>query len=136
MDTRQINEALNKIFNSASTKAADHDFHLHVVELHNSGSTNALTLLTFVALCSGVLAKPIQSQMVILGSMSLGGNIIPVENLAESLQVALDSGARRILSPMASVRDISTIPGELFAKFHTSFYSDPADAAFKAMGVE
>lgn len=121
---------------SSSIKASEHDYHLHVVELHNSGSTNSMTLLTFVALCSGVLAKPIQSQMVVLGSMSLGGNIIPVENLAESLQVALDSGAKRLLLPMASVRDIPTIPGELFAKFQTSFYSDPIDAAFKAMGVE
>ena len=64
------------------------------------------------------------------------GNIIPVENLAESLQVALDSGARRILLPMASVRDIPTIPGELFAKFQTSFYADPTDAVFKAFGVQ
>ena len=37
---------------------------------------------------------------------------------------------------MASVRDIPTIPGELFAKFQTGFYSDPIDAAFKALGVE
>jgi uncharacterized protein (TIGR02687 family) len=62
--------------------------------------------------------------------------IIPVENLAESLQVAADSGAKRILLPMASVRDIPTIPGELFAKFQTSFYADPRDAAFKALGVQ
>jgi ATP-dependent Lon protease len=74
--------------------------------------------------------------MIILGSMSLGGNVIPIENLAESLQVAFDSGAKRILLPMASVRDIPTIPGELFAKFQTSFYSDASDAVFKALGVE
>lgn len=121
---------------SASIKVGDHDYHLHVVELHNSGPTAALTLSTFVALCSGVMGKPIQQQMVVLGSMSLGGNIIPVENLAESLQVALDSGARRILLPMASVRDIPTIPGEVFAKFQTSFYSDPTDAVFKVLGVQ
>jgi ATP-dependent Lon protease len=121
---------------SASIKAGDHDYHLQVVELHNSGPTAALTLSTFVALCSGVMGRPIQQQMVVLGSMSLGGNIVPVENLAESLQVALDSGARRILLPMASVRDIPTIPGELFAKFQTSFYSDPIDAVFKAIGVQ
>ena len=121
---------------SASIKALDHDYHLHVVELHNTGPTPAMTLSTFVALCSAVLGKPIQQQMVVLGSMSLGGNIIPVENLAESLQVAHDAGAKRILLPMASVRDIPTIPGELFAKFQTSFYADPRDAAFKALGVE
>ncbi len=121
---------------SASIKAAEHDYHLHVVELHNTGPTPALTLASFVVLCSGVLGKPLQPQMVVLGSMSLGGNIIPVENLAESLQVAFDSGAKRILLPMASVKDIPTIPGELFAKFQTSFYADPTDAVFKALGVQ
>ena len=121
---------------SASVKTGDHDYHLHIVELHNTGPTTAMTLTAFVALCSGVLGKPVQSQLVVLGSMSLGGSIIPVENLAESLQVALDAGAKRILLPMASVGDIPTIPGELFAKFQTSFYADPTDAVFKALGVD
>lgn len=121
---------------SASIKSLDHDYHLHVVELHNTGPNTAMTLASFVALCSAVFGKPIQQQMVVLGSMSLGGNIIPVENLAESLQVAFDSGAKRILLPMASVRDIPTIPGELFAKFQTGFYADPVDAVFKALGVQ
>ena len=121
---------------SASVKPADHNFHLHVVELQNTGPTTAMTLATFVALCSGILGKPVQSQMVVLGSMSLGGSSVPVENLAGSLQAAFDAGAKRILLPMASVGDIPTIPGELFAKFQTSFYSDPRDAAFKSLGVE
>jgi len=121
---------------SASVKVGDHDYHLHVVELHNTGPTTAMTLTAFIALCSAVMSKPLQSQLVVLGSMSLGGNIIPVENLAESLQVAHDAGAKRVLLPMASVSDIPTIPGELFAKFQTGFYSDPRDAAFKALGVE
>jgi ATP-dependent Lon protease len=86
--------------------------------------------------CSSLLGKPVQSQLVILGSMSLGGNLIPVQNLAEALQVAFDAGAKRLLLPMASVTDLPTIPGELFAKFQTSFYADPRDAVFKALGVE
>ena len=121
---------------SASVKPGNHNFQLHVVELQNSGPTTAMTLATFVALCSGILGKPLQPQMVVLGSMSLGGSIIPVESLAESLQVAFDAGAKRILLPMASVRDVPTVPGELFAKFQTSFYSDPRDAAFKSLGVD
>ncbi len=121
---------------SASAKAGDRNYHLHVVELHNTGPTTAMTLAAFVALCSGLLAKPVLSQLVVLGSMSLGGNIVPVQNLAESLQVAFDAGAKRILLPMASVSDIPSIPGELFAKFQTSFYPDPQDAVFKALGVE
>jgi ATP-dependent Lon protease len=109
---------------------------LHIVELHNTGPTYAMTLAAFVALCSAVFGKPIQQQMVVLGSMSLGGSIIQVENLAESLQVAFDSGAKRLLLPMASVTDIPSIRGELFAKFQTGFYADPVDAVFKALGVQ
>jgi ATP-dependent Lon protease len=120
---------------SASLKPGEHDFHLHLVELHNSGPANGLTLAAFIALCSALLQRPVQPQLVVLGSMSLGGSIIPVESLAESLQVAFNSGAKRILLPMSSVTDIPTIPGELFAKFQTSFYADPADAVFKALGV-
>ena len=119
---------------SASAKPGDRDFHVHLVELQNSGPTAAMSLASFVVLCSGITGKPVKSQMVVLGSMSLGGSIIPVDNLAESLQVALDAGAKSILLPMASVSDIPTIPGELFAKFQTSFYSDPKDAAFKSLG--
>ena len=95
-----------------------------------------MTLATFVALCSSLLGKSVQSQLVLLGSMSLGGNIIPVQNLADALQVAFDAGAKRLLLPMASVSDLPTIPGELFATFQTSFYADPRDAVFKALGVE
>ena len=121
---------------SASLKASEHDYHLHVVELHNTGPTQAMTLASFVTLCSAVLGKPVQPQLVVLGSMSLGGSLVPVENLADSLQVALDAGAKKLLLPMASVKDIPTIPGELFAKFQTGFYADPTDAVFKALGVE
>jgi ATP-dependent Lon protease len=121
---------------SASAKALEHDYHVHVVELHNTGPTAAMTLAAFVALCSGVLGRTVQSRLVVLGTMSLGGSIVPVENLAESLQLAFDAGARRVLLPMASVRDVPTIPGELFAKFQTAFYADPVDAVFKALGVE
>ena len=121
---------------SVIPKAGDHNYHIHVVELHNSGPSDSLTLVAVIALASALMKKHAQAQLVILGSMSLGGNIIPAENLAESMRVALDSGAKRILIPSSSVSDIQTIPGELFAKFQTSFYADPIDAVFKAMGVE
>lgn len=121
---------------TVSIKSLDHNYHTHIVELHNSGPSSEMTLASFVGLCSALTQKPVQSQLVVLGNMSLGGNIVPVEDLASSIQVAFDSGGKRILLPMASVKDIPTIPGELFAKFQTSFYSDPVDAVFKALGVE
>ncbi|MGE9627218.1 hypothetical protein, partial [Escherichia coli] len=51
------------------------------------------------------------------------------------LQLAFDSGAKRVLLPMSSAMDIPTVPAELFTKFQVSFYSDPVDAVYKALGV-
>ncbi len=121
---------------SSLSKVGDHDYHLHIVEMQNTGPTSDLTLCSFITLCSGLMGKPVRSQMIILGNMSLGGTIEKAFNLAETLQVGFDAGAKRILMPMSSVGDIPTIPGELFAKFQTSFYSDPVDAVYKALGVE
>lgn len=121
---------------SGMIRPSEHDFHLHLVDLQGGGEPDVSTLASLIALSSGAIGRPVQSQLVIMGDMSLGGVITPARNLAESLQVAFDAGAKRILLPMSSVGDIQTVPGELFAKFQTSFYSDPVDAVFKAIGVE
>jgi len=55
--------------------------------------------------------------MVVLGNMSLGGSIVPVQNLAEILQMAFDSGAKKILIPTSSVVDIPSVPGSLSRDF-------------------
>lgn len=120
---------------SASAKFSEHEYHLHVVELHSTGPSTTTSLASLIAFCSVLLAKPIQEQMVVLGNMTLGGVINPVQDLAASLQVAFDSGAKRVLLPMASAMDIPTVPAELFTKFQVSFYSDPVDAVYKALGV-
>jgi ATP-dependent Lon protease len=66
----------------------------------------------------------------------LGCNVVPVESFAKTLQVAFEAGAMRLLLPMSCVIAIPTVPGELFAKFQTGFYSEPVDAVFKALGVD
>jgi ATP-dependent Lon protease len=121
---------------STMTKAGDFDLHLHMIELHNTGPSKQMTLASFIAYCSATMKRPTQNQMIVLGDMSLGGNIIPAENMAEALQVGMDAGAKRVLLPMANAQDIPTVPAELFSKYQVSFYSDPVDAVFKALGVE
>ena len=61
---------------SSMGKVGDHDYHIHIVEIHNTGAAAALTLCSFIAFCSGLMGKPLRSQMVVLGDMSLGGTIV------------------------------------------------------------
>ena len=121
---------------SGGSKVLEHDFHLHVMELQNTGPLSHLALPSLVAFASSLLGRSVQSQMVVLGDMSLGGSVTPVESIAECLQVAFDAGAKKVALPMSSAADILTIPVELFTKFQTSFYADPVDAVFKALGVD
>ena len=120
-----------KISGTINTKTKD--FHLHVIDMQGIGLPDDLTLLAFLSLCSGAMDRSIQEQMVVLGSMSIGGTISKVNELSNTLQVCFDAGAKRLLLPMSSATDIPTVPADLFVKFQTSFYKDPIDAAYKAL---
>lgn len=109
---------------------------MHVADCQGVGSTSDLALCAFVALCGASLKKSMQSQMCVLGNMSIGGTISKMEDLANTLQACFDAGAKKLLLPMSSAVDIATVPADLFAKFQTSFYTSPEDAVFKALGVE
>lgn len=119
---------------SQSINPKEKDFFLHVQDLKGVGITKDLGLANYISLCSGSLSKPVQEQLVVLGNMTIGGSITPIDNLANLLQVCLEAGAKKVLIPMSSASKISTVPPELFSKFQISFYSDPNDAVYKALG--
>lgn len=104
-------------------------------DLRNVGMTDKLALPTLVALCSIALARPTQESMVVLGDITIGGNLEKVENLADVLQVCLDSGAKRVLLPIASAADLASVPAELMGHFNVIFYNSPEEAVAKALGV-
>ncbi len=142
---RETKEALNTAYNyfkgnkkniSASIQVENVDYLLHVEDLQGVGASKDVSLAAFVAMCSSALKKPMQGSLVILGSMSIGGTISKVEELANTLQVCFDSGAKKILLPMSSAGDISNVPSDLFSKFNISFYNSPEDAVYKALGIE
>ena len=114
----------------------DKDYIIQVKDLHGVGMTNQLTLATFIALCSVATNRQVLPSLAILGNFSLGGTVEKVQNLADALQVCLDSGAKKVLIPMSSYADIGLVPPELFSKFTTIPYNTPEEAVMKAFGVE
>ena len=87
-------------------------------------------------LCSIALGRPTVSTLAVLGEISISGTILKVDELANSLQVCLDSGAKKVLLPISSAVDLGTVPPELVGSFNLIFYSSAEDAVFKALGVE
>lgn len=121
---------------SGSISMTTKDYIFDVQDMNGIGMTKNLSLASVVAICSIALAKPVVSSVVVLGDFSIGGTVMKVEELANTLQVCLDSGAKKVLLPIASAVDLGTVPAELIGCFSLIFYNSVEDAVFKALGVE
>ncbi len=124
----------NRISGSIST--ATKDYIVNYQDLQGIGMAGKLALPTLIALCSIALARPVQSSLVVMGEISISGTLMKVDELANSLQVCLDSGAKKVLLPITSAADLATVPADLIGAFQLIFYSSAEDAVFKALGVE
>ena len=91
---------------------------------------------TLIALSSIALGKPTISSLAVMGDISIAGTMMKDDKLANSLQVCLDSGARKILILITSAADLGTVLAELIGCFNLIFYQSAEDAVFKALGVE
>lgn len=114
----------------------DKDYVMQVKDLHGVGMTRYLTLATFIALCSVATNRKVLPSLAILGNFSLGGTIDKIQNLANTLQVCLDNGAKKLLIPMSSYADIGLVPSDLLVKFTLIPYNTPEEAVMKAFGIE
>ena len=142
---RDARESTNTAFNylkangnkiSGTISMSTKDYNISYQDLQGIGMTGKLALPTLIALCSIALGRPVQSSMVVIGDFSIGGTIMKADNLASTLQVCLDSGAKKVLLPQTSAVDLGTVPAELMSSFSLVFYQSAEDAVFKALGVE
>lgn len=121
---------------SGAVSTTPKDYIVNYQDLQGLGMTEKLTLPTVIAICSIALGKPALSSLAVLGEISIAGSILKVDELANALQVCLDSGAKKVLLPITSAADLGTVPPELVGRFNLIFYQSPEDAVFKALGVE
>ena len=142
---RDCREAANTAFNflkananriSGTISTTTKDYIVNYQDLQGIGMTNRLALPTLIAICSIALGKPTLSSLAVLGEISISGTMMKVEELANALQVCLDSGAKKVLLPMTSAVDLATVPADLISSFNLIFYNSAEDAVFKALGVE
>jgi ATP-dependent Lon protease len=114
----------------------EYDFHVQIVNLMQSKEGSETGVAFFIAMLSALLDKPALEQLVVLGEMSIHGSLLKVPALAERLQLAMDNGARRVLIPAENKRDFADVPSDVLNKLQIIFFSDPLNAAFRAMGLE
>lgn len=110
-----------------------YDFHVQIVDLMQSKEGSQAGVAFFIALYSLLRDKSIQPGLVVLGEMTIQGNILPVRSLVEPLQVVMDNGAKRVLIPLSNRRELMEIPPDILENVDPIFYSEPIQAALKAL---
>ena len=111
------------------------DFHVQVVDLAQVKEGSQVSVGFFVALYSLLRERSALAGLVVLGDMTIQGNILPLRSLIEPLQVIVDNGAKKVLIPVSNKRHFLDVPGDLLERVDPIFYSEPLGAALKALGA-
>ncbi|MCL2124498.1 MAG: protease Lon-related BREX system protein BrxL [Oscillospiraceae bacterium] len=142
---REAREATNTAYSflkangntiSGNISTTTKDYIINYQDMQGIGMTKLLALPTLIAICSIALNKPLLSSTAILGEISIGGTLIKVDELANVLQVCLDSGAKKVLLPITSAAELGQVPSDLVGAFSLIFYTSAQEAVFKALGVD
>jgi ATP-dependent Lon protease len=112
---------------------ASYDINIQVMSLMQGKDANDLGVAFYIGVVSALLGRPIASILVVLGQMSIHCVLSRVEGLGDKLRVAMDAGAKRVLIPTENRRDFAELPAEVIDKLRIDFYSEPAQAAYKAL---
>ena len=111
------------------------DFHVEVIDLLANRVEIEIGVAFFTAMMSALRSHPLAAGLVVLGDMSVQGNLKPVRSLVEPLQVAKDNGAKRALIPIENKRSFLEVDADIVEHVDPVFYGDPRTAALKALGA-
>jgi ATP-dependent Lon protease len=111
------------------------DIHVEVIDLLANRVEAELGVAFFIACYSALRKAPVSPALLILGDMSVQGNIKPLRSLTEPLQVAKDNGAKRALIPIENKRNFLDVSADIMEQVDPIFYGDPKTAAMKVLGL-
>ncbi len=142
--TGSIKESVNRAFAYMQSNASElgigrelgvSDFHIEVIDLLANRVDIEIGVGFFTAMMSALRSSPLAAGLVVLGDMSVQGNLKPVRSLVEPLQVAKDNGAKRALIPIENKRSFLEVDADIVEHVDPVFYGDPRTAALKALGA-
>lgn len=112
-----------------------YDFNIQAINLNQSKEGAETAVAFFISMVSTILDKPVLDRTVVLGEMSVQGMLLKVNALPERMQLAVESGAKRILIPSENKRDLAEVPDVILTAIQWQFYDTPTKAAIMAMGM-
>ena len=139
-----MKESVQRAFSYVQAKKVDlgiardietSDMHVEVIDLLGNRVEAEIGVAFFVAAYSALRSAAVSPALLVLGDMSVQGNIKPLRSLTEPLQVAKDNGAKRALIPIENKRSFLDVSADIMEQVDPIFYGDPKTAAMKVLGA-
>ncbi|MBI4519039.1 MAG: protease Lon-related BREX system protein BrxL [Deltaproteobacteria bacterium] len=111
------------------------DFHVEAIDLLTNRVSCDAGIALVVAIHSALKKHSGLPALVVLGDLSIQGNLKPVRSLSEALQIGMENGARRALIPIENKRHFLEVSADIMERVDPIFYGDPLMAAMKALGL-
>ena len=112
-----------------------YDFTIQAINLNQAKEGAETAVAFFLSMVSAILGKSVLERTVVLGEMSVQGMLLKVNALPERMQLAVESGAKRILIPSENKRDVADVPDAVLTAIQWQFYDSPTRAAILALGL-
>lgn len=128
LQSRKANMGIAQVFDTS-------DFHVEAIDLLGNRIPCETGVALVVAVYSAIKKRAVLPGLLILGDMSIQGNIKAATSLAEPLQIGMDNGARRVLIPIENKRNFLDVSADIVERVDPIFYGDPMTVALKGLGV-
>jgi ATP-dependent Lon protease len=138
-----MKESVQRAFSYAQSKKAElgigreldtSDIHVEVIDLLGNHVEAEIGVAFFIASYSALRKAPVAPALLVLGDMTIQGNIKPLRSLVEPLQVAKDNGGKRALIPIENKRNFLDVSADIVEHVDPIFFGDPKTAANKVLG--
>jgi ATP-dependent Lon protease len=138
-----MKESVQRAFNYVQAKKAElgiardletSDMDVEVIDLLGNRVEAEIEIAFFVAAYSALRKAPISPALLVLGDMSVQGDIKPLRSPTKPLQVAKDNGAKCALIPIENKRSFLDVSADIMEYVDPIFYGDPKTGAMKVLG--
>ena len=116
-------------------RVTDKDYLLYYADTQGKGLSAEVSLAEFIGLCSAFAERSVIDSLAIAGEIKISGTLEELTNLEDIMRVCKNAGAKKVLLPIDSIKDLQSVPRELMNYVQPIFYNDPVDAAKKALDI-
>jgi len=119
-----------------TNKLEEHIYITQLIDENSSGGNQEIGAAFYLSMISIFINRPIKSKTVIIGSMTVNGNLIKTSNLYEKLEFIIEQGAKMVYVPISNQPDTITMPSDIWSKLSILFYGSAEDLSKKVFELE